>query len=144
MHRNPEKGLTSPSSRITVLAIAVIALVWLPACNDGNKVHDGNRPDDQVYGQFQAVAGNSRIDLGKHRTYTEEYVASRAHLFCNLLAQGNMTDLTKEIAFPPVVHWTETTTDRPRLEAAILGTGPPTYCPAYTRQARQWLATYTR
>ncbi len=127
------------------LLFAGIALLCLPACETrGDSSTQGDAAAARVYADFTNIAGRSRIDLARHSTYTDEYVVSRAQLFCDLLSDGNMTELTKEITFPPVVHWTETATDRSRLEAAILMSGPPTYCPTYTKQANQWLATYMR
>lgn len=86
----------------------------------------------------------SHIDLSLHPTYTESYFESRANLFCGLLNNNDMTKLTEEITFPPVVNWTETPRDRPRLEAAILRIGTKAYCPGEGPQAAAWEATYER
>jgi hypothetical protein len=105
----------------------------------------GNNPPagQSMYSSFGAVLDRSRLSLADHPSYTEQYVASRARLFCGLMSDGNLTKLTQEITFPPV-RWTESPKDRPRLEAAILMTGTPALCPGNQQIADQWLRTNMR
>jgi tetratricopeptide (TPR) repeat protein len=101
------------------------------------------RHGQSMYGNFKAVLDRSGLSLTDHPSYTEQYVASRALLFCGLMTDGNLTKLTQEIAFPPV-RWAERPKDRPRLEAAILMTDTPALCPGNQRTADQWLRTNSR
>jgi len=141
--------------------IGCIALLMQTGCaafdSDGGQSDGGFKPNDggqsyssvqsldnQMYANFERVAVASGIDLRRHPSYTPQYVVGRAHYFCNLMATGDITKLTSEITFPPVQSLFETTQDRSRLEAIILKTGTPAYCPDYNGTANQWLATYVR
>jgi hypothetical protein len=96
------------------------------------------------YDQFLDLVRRSNINIEDHPTYSQGYFETRAQTYCELLQQGEMMKLTQEITFPPVVNWSETTNDRPRLETAILRIGTLNYCNAHWSQERQWEATFTR
>lgn len=96
------------------------------------------------YKQFQTIAANSDIDLSQHPTYTEQYFEARAQLYCSLLSFGDFTKLLSEVSSPPVVHPTETTNDRSRLEVAIIRVGTKTYCPDNMAKEQQFESTYVR
>jgi hypothetical protein len=96
------------------------------------------------YQQFQSLAAASGINLQLHPTYTERYFETRARLYCELLAAGEMVKLTTEITFPPVVNFTETAADRSRLEVAIMRVGTSAYCQQLTNLERQREATNVR
>jgi hypothetical protein len=137
--------------------IGCVALLMQAGCdsdpvpsNQGFKPTDSGQsyaavqsPDNQMYANFESVAIASGIDLRSHPSYTQQYVVGRAHSFCSLMANGDLTKLTSEITFPPVQSLFETTQDRSRLEAIILKTGTPAYCPDYDVTANQWLVTNT-
>jgi hypothetical protein len=55
-----------------------------------------------------------------------------------------MTELMREVSFPPVVHLGETTQDRPRLEAAIMMTGVPARRPDQMQQMRAFIGSVMR
>jgi hypothetical protein len=93
---------------------------------------------------FLDLVRRSNINIEDHPTYSQGYFETRAQTYCELLQQGEMMKLTQEITFPPVVNWSETTNDRPRLETAILRIGTLNYCNAHWSQERQWEATFTR
>lgn len=102
------------------------------------------QPSGPPYAQFEALARDSNVDLRLHPTYTEQYFNERARLFCSLLAQGELMKIVREISFPPVVNWTETPRDRPRLETAILRVGALNYCKNLWSQEQQIEASITR
>jgi tetratricopeptide (TPR) repeat protein len=97
-----------------------------------------------MYDNFKDILGRSRISFAEHPSYTERYVTARGHLFCNLMADGNLTKLTQEIVFPPVQSMTETVRDRSRVETAILMSGTPAYCPNNQQTANDWIRTNMR
>lgn len=97
-----------------------------------------------MYDNFKDVLRRSGLLLGQHPSYTEQYVTNRARLFCGLMAEGNLTKLTQEIALPPVQSMMESPRDRPRFEAAILMAGTPAYCSNYQQTANDWLRTNMR
>jgi hypothetical protein len=97
-----------------------------------------------LYQNFEALATRSGIDLSAHPTYTEAYFDERTQLFCSLLRDGNMVELMREVSFPPVVHFGETTQDRPRLEVAIMITGVPARCPDQTQRMRAFVGSVMR
>jgi hypothetical protein len=94
-------------------------------------------PSSPPYSQFVQIIGNSGIDLRQHATYSDGYFENRARLYCSLLARGEMVKINQEVAFPPVVNFTETPRDRPRMEMAILRVAALNYCPAYWAQEQQ-------
>jgi hypothetical protein len=96
------------------------------------------------YQQFISLAGSSGIRLDAHPTYTQQYFESRARLFCSLMGNGDMVQLSIETSRPPVVNYSETTRDRPRLEVAILRVGTSAYCPQHLNLERQWEAANVR
>jgi hypothetical protein len=96
------------------------------------------------YENFRAWAEGGGIDLRAHSTYTEAYMNQRNEQFCSMLRAGDMTGLMREVSFPPVVHWTETTTDRPRLEIGIMINGTPADCPDQERTMRAFVNSVTR
>lgn len=102
------------------------------------------QPSGPPYSQFETLARDSHIDLKLHPTYTEQYFNDRARLYCSLLAQGELMKIMREITFPPVVNWTETTNDRPRLETAILRIGALNYCKEAWSQEQQIEGSITR
>lgn len=97
-----------------------------------------------MYDNFRDILNRSRISLADHPSYTERYVTARAHLFCSLMTDGNLTKLTQEIVFPPVQNMTETVRDRSRVETAILMSGTPAYCPNNQPMANDWIRTNMR
>jgi hypothetical protein len=102
------------------------------------------RPSGPPYGQFLQLVSSSNIDIRQHPTYSEAYFNDRARLYCGLLAGGEMMKINQEVSFPPVINFTETPRDRPRLEVAILRTAALNYCPAYWPQQQQWEGTFVR
>lgn len=96
------------------------------------------------YQQFLGLMGNSNVDVSQHPTYTPDYFNGRSRTYCGLLQQGEMMKLAQEVQFPPVVHMTETTKDRPKLEVGILRIGTMNFCPNFWTQEQQWEATFVR
>ncbi|HEY6328081.1 MAG TPA: hypothetical protein VI756_02000 [Blastocatellia bacterium] len=132
---------------VTAMILGIGLLMQIGCDNPQPEPIPGPAPapaESTMYSNFRNVAAASGIDLSRHPSYTEEYVVSRAHYFCGLMSAGDITKLTSEITFPPVQSMFETTQDRSRLEAIILKTGTPMYCPASNTTANQWLATYVR
>jgi hypothetical protein len=93
---------------------------------------------ESPYQRFAALAARSRIDLARHPSYTSEYFKDRADQFCVLLSEGKMTRVSEEVTFPPVLRFTETTQDRPRLETAILRVAASDICPQNASKEQDW------
>jgi len=102
------------------------------------------KPSGPPYKQFLDLAANSNIKLSQHSTYTQDYFNERSRIYCSLLQRGELMKITQEVQFPPVVHFTETTHDRPRLEVAILRIGTMNFCPTFWNQEQQWEVTFVR
>ena len=96
------------------------------------------------YEQFQSLATQSGIDLSQHPTYTEQYFASRAQLYCSLLSSGDFTKALTEVSAPPVINGTETRNDRSRSEVAIMRVGTKAYCPDNLTKEQEFEQTYVR
>jgi hypothetical protein len=96
------------------------------------------------YQQFLNLAAASGMDIGRHPTYSEAYFNDRARVFCGLLSQGELMKIVQQVTFPPVVNFTETASDRPRLEVAILRISALNYCKAYWNQEQQIEGTIMR
>lgn len=98
-------------------------------------------PVPQVSGppfqQFLTLAANSGMDISQHPTYSESYFDGRSRVYCSLLSSGDLMKIVQEVQFPPVVNFTETTNDRPRLEVAILRVGTLNYCGQFWSQEQQ-------
>jgi hypothetical protein len=94
-------------------------------------------PSGNPCSQFLEVVENSGIDKTRHPTNSCDYFNERARAYCGLLAQGELMKVVKELQFPPVINWTETTTDRPRLEMAILRIGTQNFCADFWSQEQQ-------
>jgi hypothetical protein len=82
--------------------------------------------------------------MRQHPTYSERYFNDRSGVYCNLLSAGNLMTVVREIQFPPVINFTETPRDRPRLEVAILRIGTMNYCRGYWSQEQQIEGTIVR
>ena len=102
------------------------------------------RPSGTPYEQFLALASSNGISMQEHPTYTSDYVGERARVFCNLLAAGEMMKIASAVQFPPVVRFTETARDRPKLEVFILRVAAINLCPTYYAQEQQWEGTFVR
>jgi hypothetical protein len=104
----------------------------------------GTAESGTPYENFRAWAEGGGIDLRAHSTYTEAYMNQRTEQFCSMPRGGDMTGLMREVSFPPVVHWTETTRDRPRLEIGIMINGTPADCPDQEQTMRAFVNSVTR
>ena len=114
------------------------------SCPDAPVITPTQAEGATPYENFEALVERSGIDLSKHPTYTESYFDQRAQQFCALLSDGNMTKLMIEVSQPPVVHMTESTNDRPRLETAIVITGTPAVCPSQDQKMRSFVNSIMR
>lgn len=96
------------------------------------------------YEQFLKLVSDSGIDISQHPTYSEAYFNDRSRVYCDLLSRGELMKVVQQIQFPPVVNFTETTNDRPRLEVASLRIGTLNYCRAFWSQEQQIEGTIMR
>jgi len=92
---------------------------------------------------YQQFLEFSQVDLNRHPSYTEEYFTQRAHVFCDLMHQGEMMKLTSEITFPPT-RWTESPNGRSMLEFDILKVGTRAYCSENSSQEQSFEYTFLR
>ena len=86
-------------------------------------------PQSKVFSQFRDMAFAAGADLSRRPTYTAAYVEKRASQLCSLLYGNNFVGLTRELAFPPVVHMTESPKGRDLLEGLILRAAAQVQCP---------------
>jgi hypothetical protein len=94
-------------------------------------------PQSKLHGPLTSLSAGNHIT--QHPPISLQH-AETDGLPARTVQNGNLTELTQEITFPPV-RWMENPKERPRLEAAILITGTPALCPGNQQTADQWLRT---
>jgi hypothetical protein len=102
------------------------------------------QPSGAPFDQFVSFVSNNGISLRDHPSYTPDYFGQRARLYCDLLARGEMMKINQEVGSPPIVRFTKTPRDRPRLETLILRVAAVNFCPNYFAQEQQWDGSFGR
>ena len=108
------------------------------SCSPAERAVMAQESSTSLFTRFEAAAVKADIALSRHPTYTLEYVARRADVFCRLLADSAFVQISLEVSFPPIAGWLETAKGRDTLEATILDVAVQTRCPAQGEKALSW------